>query len=244
MKRKPALAVTLSMVFLAAGVSAAAASPQQAKAAAAPAAVVTLDYEMNEGPGASVMNDSGGTGLNGSIGTEVVTGATFDGATGYRFARLKPNTPPTHPQHLVTIPNAPNLNPDAGNYSVEIRYRTTNPFGNLIQKGQSTTPGGQFKIQLPKGKPSCYFKGPDGRDGVGGKTLIDDGAWHVLLCVKTSDSVTLYVDGVKQGRKNGPMGTVNNTFPMSIGGKPQCDQVKVTCDYFGGDVDYVKITKG
>jgi hypothetical protein len=46
------------------------------------------------------------------------------------------------------------------------------------------------------------------------------------------------------GHKNGVSGNLNNSFPMTIGGKPKCDQVKVTCDYFVGDVDYVRITKG
>jgi hypothetical protein len=209
-----------------------------------PPPTVTMTYEMNEAPGASVMVDSGTGGHDGQIGTEVETGKVVDGATGYHFPRLKPNTPPAHPEHNVIVPDTDDLDPGSGNYSVEIRYRTTNRFGNLIQKGQAKSSGGQFKIQLPGGRPQCYFKGPLGKDGVGWKHELNDGQWHTLLCVKTADSVTLYVDGIKRRRKVGPMGDINNTFPLSIGGKTKCDQIKVTCDYFGGDVDYVRITKG
>ena len=49
---------------------------------------------------------------------------------------------------------------------------------------------------------------------------------------------------MKRGHKTGSPGVINNTYDFTIGGKPNCDQIKVTCDYFGGTVDYVKITKG
>jgi hypothetical protein len=205
---------------------------------------VVIQWDMNEPPGATVMHDSGPLGVDGIIGSEVQTGTVVSGATGYQFPRLKPNTPPTHPQHLVQVPDQPAIDPGTSPYTIEIRYRTTNGFGNLIQKGQSHTSGGQFKIQLPGGRPQCYFKGSNGRVGVGWRTPIDDGAWHVLRCVKDDTAVSLFVDGVQVARHVGDPGNLDNSFPITIGGKPDCDQVKVTCDYFGGTVDYVTITKG
>jgi hypothetical protein len=199
---------------------------------------------MNEGSGASVMRDTGAVHVNGKIGSGVQTGVHVSGATAYRFPYLRPNTPPAHPEHLVQIPDAPSVDPGTSNYSIEIRYRTTNAFGNLIQKGQAQTSGGQIKIQLPKGRPSCYFLGSAGRVGAGGPKPLNDGRWHVLRCVRTSSAVDFYVDGVHVGHKNGVSGNLNNSFPMTIGGKPKCDQVKVTCDYFSGDVDYLRIHKG
>lgn len=216
-----------------------------AAATPAPADAVVAQWDMNEPPGATVMTDSGTAGLDGHIGSEVITGITFDGATGYRFPRLQPNTPPAHPEHLVSVADNPFLDPgDASFYAVEIRYRTTNKFGNLIQKGQSGARGGQFKIQLPKGRPSCYFKGPLGRVGTGAPSPINDGAWHVLRCEHTATSTTFYVDGVRVGRKNGMTGTIDNKVALTIAGKPNCDQIEITCDYFGGDIDYVRIEKG
>jgi PKD repeat protein len=53
----------------------------------------------------------------------------------------------------------------------------------------------------------------------------------------------MYVDGELRNRKNGPTGTINNGIPMTIGGKINCDQDSITCDYFSGQIDFIKITK-
>jgi hypothetical protein len=203
----------------------------------------THAYEMNDAVGATAMHDDATPPLDGRIGSEVQVGVVVDGATGYRFPRLTPNTPPAHPEHLVSIPDDPSLDPGSSSYSIEIRYRTTNKFGNLIQKGQAATKGGQIKIQLPQGRPTCYFKGSLGRVGTGAPAPLNDGAWHTLRCTRTPSAVDFYVDGVRVGHKNGASGLIDNALPMTIGGKPNCDQVTVTCDYFGGDVDFVHISK-
>jgi len=41
-------------------------------------------------------------------------------------------------------------------------------------------------------------------------------------------------------RLNGATGNISNTFPMTVGGKIACDQVTVTCDYYAGDIDWIK----
>lgn len=217
---------------------------QAASSSAADLALPTHDYQMDESPGATTMLDTGTTPVNGTIGSEVITGVVYDGAVGYRFPRLVPNQPPAHPEHLVRIPDDPSLDPGSGDFTVEVRYRTTNKFGNLIQKGQSATKGGQVKIQLPMGRPSCYYKGSAGRVGTGSPTPINDGQWHVLRCTRTSSAVELYVDGVRVGRNVGNPGVIDNTIPWTIGGKDYCDQITISCDYFGGDVDYVRLTQG
>jgi hypothetical protein len=56
--------------------------------------------------------------------------------------------------------------------------------------------------------------------------------------------VAIFVDGVRQGRVTGSTGTIANTWVLSIGGKSRCDQYRVGCDYFSGDIDYVRILKG
>ena len=53
----------------------------------------------------------------------------------------------------------------------------------------------------------------------------------------------MYVDGVFRNRKNGTTGTIDNGIPMTIGGKINCDQIDITCDYFSGQIDFIKITK-
>ena len=44
--------------------------------------------------------------------------------------------------------------------------------------------------------------------------------------------------------QNGSTGTIDNAIPMTVGGKINCDQITVTCDYFSGDIDYLRIYKG
>jgi hypothetical protein len=198
-------------------------------------------WEMNETTGARVMLDSSGHGLNGSIGTEVLTGQAVDGATAYRFERLKPNTPPAHPQHLVTVPDNNALDPGTRDYAVTVRIRTTAKFGNIIQKGQSGAAGGYFKFQNPNGVVQCLFRGSAGSIAVGSGRPINDGTWHTIRCERTSSGVTMTVDGVLASRRNGPTGNISNTWPLSIAGKVNCDQIDVTCDYYAGLIDRIQI---
>src|SRR6187455_2516492 len=66
----------------------------------------TVDFEMNEPAGSTVMTDSVG-GVNGNIvsSSEITTGVTFDGATGYQWTRRPPNQPPAVPEHVIQVPD-------------------------------------------------------------------------------------------------------------------------------------------
>jgi hypothetical protein len=203
-------------------------------------------WQMNEAAGARTMVDSSGNGLNGTIGTHVQTGVALSGGgTGYRFPYLKPNTPPADPQHLVTVPNSTRLNPGTGDFAVEFRMRTTHSFGNVIQKGQAGSKGGYWKFQQPSGKISCLFRGSAGSStaSAGSSVRVNDGNWHTVRCERTATMVTMKIDGVVTGRNRNATGTIANTRPVTIAGKGNCDQVTITCDYFSGDIDYVKIEK-
>ncbi len=214
------------------------------------AATNTLaSWQMNEPSGARVMIDSGGKGINGNIGSAVRTGTTQNGVTYYHWDHTRPNTPPAQPQRLVTVGDS-RLNPGTGDYAITVRFRTTHSYGNMIQKGQSGNRGGYFKWQIPNGKLSCMFRGV----GTNGQTLqksvhsgttpLNDGQWHTVRCERTSDRVTLTIDGTLTRRGLGPTGSISNNVPLSIAGKTACDQIEVTCDYFAGDIDYVKIETG
>ena len=215
-------------------------------AAAAAALEVTAQYNMNEGPGTSVMTDSSGNGNNGTVDpTGVQSGATFDNATGYNWVDRDPTNPPASPERVVRVADDPALEPGDGAFTMEIRFRTSHKYGNIIQKGQATTVGGQWKVQNPGGRPSCLFQGANAQVAarVPLGTTIDDNQWHVLACVFDQTGVELHLDGVRVARKNGVAGRIDNKSPMTIGGKLNCDQDTVTCDYFSGQVDYVKISK-
>ncbi|GAA2628278.1 laminin G domain-containing protein [Paractinoplanes durhamensis] len=198
-------------------------------------------WAMNEPSGAQVMYDSSGYGLNGSIGGEVVTARDSGDGYGYGFGRLDPDTPPTHPQHLVVVPGYAALNPGDRDFSVSLRLRTPYQFGNVIQKGQATVAGGSFKIQIPGGKVQCWFRGSAGQVLVTAPRPVNDSRWHTITCTRYSTGVAVAIDGVVAASKAGPTGTIANNWPLSIGGKTNCDQVEVGCDYFAGDLDWVQI---
>jgi PKD repeat protein len=206
---------------------------------------VTAMYEMNEPQGSTVMIDSSGNGNDGQVNPAgVETGGVYDGATAYNWPFRSPTAPPASPERVVQVPDDIALEPGGQDFTIEIRIRFTDKFGNVAQKGQAQTAGGQWKIQAPQGIPSCLFKGSAGQVSTGAQMALDDGSWHTLTCVLTSTGVSIYVDGVLRNKKNGTAGTVDNSFPMTVGGKIECDQIDVTCDYFSGQIDYIKITKG
>jgi PKD repeat protein len=216
-----------------------------AKPADAAASTTAAFWSMDEQPGATVLVDSSGKGRHGSIGPDVELGTLYEGATAHRFPTISPATPPARPEHINRVPHAAALNPDAAEYAVTIRYRTTRSFGNLVQKGQNGAKGGYWKFEAPEGIVHCLFQGSNGeRRTAGSLTSLADGAWHTVRCERTATSVTMYVDGVRRSRSSGPTGTIANTWDVTLGGKGTCDQVKVTCDYFVGDMDYVRIEKG
>ena len=221
----------------------AAAGVVEAHVAAAP--VVVARYEMNEGGGASRMTDSSGFNLHGTIQSGVQTGVNVQGATGYRWSNTSPTDPPAKPERIVRVPDNSRLDPGSGRYVVEFRYRTTRSFGNVIQKGQNKTSGGYFKFEQPNGNMTCLFKGGNGQQrAVKSPVATNDGNWHTIKCERTASGLKLWVDGTLVRQLSGPTGTISNSKPLAIGGKLECDQVSVTCDYFVGDIDWVRITKG
>jgi hypothetical protein len=209
--------------------------------ASAEATLPVAIWEMNEAPGTLVMTDSGPNAQHGSIGSEVLTGFTYEDGTGYDFQWLRPNTPPAHPQHPVVVPDSDHLDPGTRDYAVTLRMRTTSSFGNVFQKGQGGAPGGRYKIEAPKGIIVCAYQGSGGYVEVKSVQPVNDGAWHIVKCERTLKYVTLTIDGVVVATKKGRTGTIANTWPISVGGKTSCDQIKVTCDYFPGEIDRVQI---
>jgi hypothetical protein len=213
---------------------------------AAPASAATLaDWQMKEKAGATVMVDSSGH-VNGSIGADVVTGFTFNGATGYHWPFTSPTQPPAKPGRIVQASSS-TLNPGSGAYAVTLRYRTTKHFGNIVQKGQAGSSGGYFKIENPNGNLTCVFRGTSSsgsflRRQVVSPTVLSDGQWHRARCARTANALTLTIDGSVVATAHGSSGNISNNRPISIAGKLNCDQVHTTCDYFTGDIDYITIS--
>jgi hypothetical protein len=209
------------------------------------AASKVLDLELNEARGAKVAHDSSGLGHDGDIGSHITMNGTFA-----HFDRHRPADQTYFgDRHLIVVPDARDhsLDPGTGKFSVEIRFRTHDSFGNVIQKGQATSRGGQVKFQIPGGRITCMFKTSSGTATAGSRQLrLNDNHWHVVRCDRTATSVTMYVDGRRVSRTNHATGDLDNNKPWTIGGKLNCGPGSGadSCDYFPGDIDYVRITKG
>jgi hypothetical protein len=197
-------------------------------------------WGMDEGAGAQTMYDASGNGLHGAIGAEV-TALSADGVRGYGFERLEPDTPPTRPRHLVVVSDYADLDPGTRDFGVSLRLRTVDHFGNIIQKGQATVAGGNYKLQIPGGRVQCWFRGSAGALLVSAPRPINDGRWHTVQCWRTGDGVALAIDGTRVASRLGPTGSISNAWPISIGGKTDCDQIDVGCDYFAGDIDWIAV---
>jgi Concanavalin A-like lectin/glucanases superfamily len=238
----------LGITALACLAFAAAPSADAAKAAAALAVPGTvLDLQFNEPAGSTVAVDDSGMGHDGAIGSHLRMNGVF--------ADWDRHSPSANSyfgaDHLIMVPDAADasLDPGTSPFTVEIRMRTTDKFGNIIQKGQAKSAGGQVKFQQPGGFVSCLFKNSTSQAAIKSSIATNDGQWHVIRCERTTSEVRLYIDGVFNKRIRKTTGNINNTKAWTIGGKFECDpndptQGADSCDYFPGDLDYVTITKG
>jgi hypothetical protein len=200
-------------------------------------------YEMNEPRSANRLLDSSRNGLNGRIGRDVQPGVRFQGARGHQFPRIADGV--ENARHIDRVSHRAALNPGKSRFTVVIRFRTSQPKGNIVQKGQSGAKGGYFNFEMLDGKPRCIFRDSEGKKRTGfGTEDLSDGEWHTVGCVRTSKAVTMFVDGDRAGRRVGRLGKIANNWPLTIGGKYRCNPPKVGCDYFVGLVDFVRIRKG
>lgn len=211
-----------------------------AAGAASAFGATVADWEMNEPSGATTMRDSSASNLSGSIGSAVVTGAVTNGATGYRW--LGTNKDGYHPERLVTV-NSSLLNPGTSDFVVTIRLFTGAGDQNIVQKGQATTPGGYWKIDMTKGQVICLFKGPEGRSAIRSTQTVWDNAWHTIRCERNDTRVSLTIDGGTTRTNVSATGNIGNSKVLAIGGKASCNGGSIQCDYYVGRLDYVLIEK-
>jgi hypothetical protein len=207
----------------------------------ASASTGVLDLELNESSGASTAVDSSGHHHNGKIGSRVDMGG------GHARFPVEPKDTSLGSAPLIDVPDASDgsLDPGRGTFTVVVKYRSTHSEGNLAQKGQATNSGGQVKLEQVGSALSCSFRTSAGAATAGSGTVVmNNGTWHTVRCVRTATSVTMYVDGQRTSRSTTSTGNLDNTMPWTIGGKPKCNGSSVDCDYFAGDVDYLRLTKG
>jgi hypothetical protein len=198
------------------------------------------DWRMNEPPGATTMRDSSESNLSGAIGSAVQTGVLVSGETGYRWSGQ--NKAGLHPERLVTVDSSL-LNPRRDDFAVSVRLLTGAGDQNILQKGQSRTAGGMFKIDMVKGHVICVFRGSKGRSAIRSRQTVWDHVWHTVRCERRSTGVTIIVDGGTPRTRSGATGRIANTWALSIGGKLRCDPPDVQCDYYVGLLDRVVVRR-
>lgn len=119
---------------------------------------------------------------------------------------------------------------------------------NVAQRGLWES-GGQVKLQLDGGVPSCVVAGSAGRVLVAAPGPVVPGVWYRLACTRVGDVVRLAVLRLDTGGRTGaqavgPTGAVllPAAVPLSVGGKVDpAGQLVVGPDPFAGAVARVEL---
>ncbi|GIG66814.1 hypothetical protein [Phytomonospora endophytica] len=147
---------------------------------------------------------------------------------------------------ILYIRHTARLNPESRDFVIAAMIDLTSTErgtgSNLVQKGHFDTSGGQWKLQVDDGVPSCRIAGS--RDGrkvsamVSGPSIAGLG-WVSLRCERSGSSLTISVDGgdpVKAGG-NASMNIANDA-EVTIGGRVTG---AADNDQLHGDLDRVMI---
>jgi hypothetical protein len=147
----------------------------------------------------------------------------------------------------ISVAYNANLSPGSANVSATVSINTTFKPGtgdfdfDLVRSAGS---GPQYKIELfphsGKSQAQCYFKGSSNTVTLPGGNSLSDGAWHTIKCTKTSNKVTLTVDGSVVASKSITIGSINHRSgtPFSIGWKPS------GADFYHGSMKGVSVSIG
>ena len=201
--------------------------------AVAAQADVVAHWQMDEGSGASVMQDSASLGgdndgeihhvTTGDPGLVSGNAYTFDGATSY-----------------VEVPDADGLDPGTAAISLTATVRAVDgrmpdDSYDLVRKGVVKTKGGYWKMEIKRasnasvGRLHCVFRGrlPDGSMQIAKKVAkpdVVDGRVHTLRCVRDGNKIQAVVDG-KAYSKTRATGSIANSHPVIVGAKRAGDDV-------------------
>lgn len=146
----------------------------------------------------------------------------------------------------IAIPYNANLSPGSKDVTVSVEINTTSMPGttdfdfDLVRSARGNP---QYKIELyphsGKAQAQCIFHG-----SLAGITFhkgpsLNDGAWHTIVCKKTSSTVSITIDGVTY-TTNIAIGNIIHKVgtPFSIGWKPQ------GADFYHGLMRNVSVSIG
>jgi hypothetical protein len=216
-----------------------------APSTASAAGTLVGDWPMNES-GGSVMADTSGSNLDGTIGSAVELGG---GDAGYLFPGWTRNVDASGQLSgkvsatagAVSVPD-PNdaLDPRTGDISVSLDLRATLTSSgrlptasgasyNIVQKARANDPGGFWKLELagsgsPLGKLRWVLSDGTDKVVVTAKPRVDDGAWHRVVAVRRGNQMVLTVDGTSVSKSASSIGDIHPTGTwsgaMTVGKKP------------------------
>ena len=191
-------------------------------------------WHMDERSG-STMRDGSGHANNGTLKHIQLGVPGLNGTTGYGFNGRS---------SVVIVPDSASLNAGAADLVVTVHVAFTevpDEDYDLIRKGLSSTPGGDWKIEIVNvgglAIARCYLKGSGGSWQKTTGPDLADGTWHTITCEKHAKTVVLSVDG-KIWKKTISLGTLANTAVLSVGAKAEGG------DWYEGSMDEVSIATG
>ena len=130
----------------------------------------------------------------------------------------------------VTVPYAANLVPGSADVTTSIDINTTHQpgTGNLdFDLIRSEPTKNMYKVELfphgtIKAQAQCIFHGSQANINVHAGPSLNDGQWHTIVCHKTTNQVTLTVDGIQVGTANATVGSITfkTNAVFAIGYKP------------------------
>ncbi|MFL6041023.1 MAG: LamG-like jellyroll fold domain-containing protein [Gaiellales bacterium] len=198
--------------------------------AAVASAATTAWWHMNETSGGTMhdaVGSANGTNHNVMMGRRGVWRSMAYGFNGW--------------SSYVRVPHRRALNPGPAKLTVKISVRFSalpSRDYDVIRKGQSSTPGGDYKIEIARsGQALCVFGGSRRTVAVIGGRRLNDGRWHRITCIRGWRNARLLVDGRLRRRVWKRAGSIANQAPLFVGAKPWAD-------WFRGQLDEAKISVG
>jgi len=129
----------------------------------------------------------------------------------------------------ITVPYNPNLSPGSADFTTMVQINTTHKPGtggtdfDLIRAAPL---GKLYKLELfphsGKSQAQCIYKGSLNHITLHAGPSLNDGVWHTIVCTKTSNQVTLTVDGIQVGSATITIGTITlrKNAIFALGYKP------------------------
>ena len=149
------------------------------------------------------------------------------------------------------MPYNPNLSPGSANVTATVSRSTTTFMpgtgGFDFDLLRSAKGNPQYKIELfprsGKAQAQCIFPGSQNKTTLPEGPSLNDGAWHTIVCTKTSSQVSLTVDGTVVASRAITIGAITHKSrtPFSIGYKPTSSG---GADFYHGSMKNVSVAIG